>query len=294
MSASAVSASRESVPELSVRAMEPGDVPRAVEVAATAFDTDLTEPGVGEWFLARSEHLLATDPHGAFVAEREGKIVGVAQAMVRDRLWCLALLAVHPSRQSFGAGRALIERALGYGDAADAGLIVSSNDPRALRLYAREGFSLQPTFAASGSVDRSAIPAADPRVEEAASDELEALESIARETRGAAYTPELALVLAHGGRLLRFEDRGFAVAHERHGLWALVARDEEAATALSWRALELRGEGPRSAIRWITGGQDWAVDVAVRAGLRLSAYGALCVRGRPGPLRPFIPSGPFA
>ncbi len=74
----------------------------------------------------------------------------------------------------------------------------------------------------------------------------------------------------------------------------LVARDEQAARALLWAALELAGDSERPLIRWITGDQGWAIDVAVRAGLAPRAYGALCVRGRPGPLAPFIPSAPFA
>jgi hypothetical protein len=74
----------------------------------------------------------------------------------------------------------------------------------------------------------------------------------------------------------------------------LVARDEQAAVALLWSALDLAGESDRAGVRWITGEQDWAVEVVVRAGLRLSAHGALCVSGRPGPLRPFVPSGAFA
>ncbi len=42
---------------------------------------------------------------GAFVAEREGVIVGAAQAFQRERLWVLALLVVDPAQQSDGAGR---------------------------------------------------------------------------------------------------------------------------------------------------------------------------------------------
>jgi hypothetical protein len=79
-----------------------------------------------------------------------------------------------------------------------------------------------------------------------------------------------------------------------HGVWLLVACDEAAATALLWNALELSADSDRPTLRWITGAQDWAIAVAVQAGLRLSATGALCVRGRPGTLRPFVPSGPFA
>jgi hypothetical protein len=163
-----------------------------------------------------------------------------------------------------------------------------------MRLYARAGFSLLPTLEATGPVDRSALPPPDERVTAASADELEDLEQISRDVRGGSYTPELELVLAHGGRLLRLAERGFAVAHPRQGLWLLVARDEEAATALLWSVLAASEDGQRPAIRWLTGGQDWAVDVALRAGLSLRAYGALCVRGQPGALRPFVPSGPFA
>ena len=100
------------------------------------------------------------------------------------------------------------------------------------------------------------------------------------------------LALADGARLLRIADRGFAAVTAEGQLWALVAGDEEAASALLWSALAL-AEGP-ARVRWITGAQQWAIDVVARAGLRLMAYGALCVRGTPGPLAPLLPSGPFA
>jgi hypothetical protein len=63
---------------------------------------------------------------------------------------------------------------------------------------------------------------------------------------------------------------------------------------LLWSALELAADHERPCLRWLTGDQEWAISVALAAGLRLSATGALCVRGYPGPLRPFVPSGPFA
>lgn len=37
-----------------------------------------------------------------------------------------------------------------------------------------------------------------------------------------------------------------------------------------------------------------AVAVLLGAGLQLTGHGALCVRGDPGPLRPYLPSAPFA
>lgn len=277
-----------------VRRMEPSDVAEAAAVAAASFDIDISAPLAGERFRERLAHLLSTDPEGAFVAVRGGRIVGAAEAMLRDGVWCLSLLAVAPSQQSTGAGRSLFERALRYGNGATAGLIVGSNDPRALRLYGRAGFALLPTFDAAGPLDRRALPPPHPGVREDDDPDLELLEPVSREIRGASYTPELRLVLAQGGRLLRLRDRGFAVAHPTFGVWLLVARDEQAAVALLWSALALAGDVDRPCLRWITGDQEWAIAVALQAGLRLSAAGALCVRGRPGPLRPFVPSGPFA
>jgi predicted N-acetyltransferase YhbS len=280
--------------ELQVRPMEPADVAEVAAVAAASFDIDISVPAAAERFRERLAHVLRTDPDGAFVAVRGARIVGAAEAMVRERLWCLSLLAVAPSEQSGGAGRALFERALGYGDGSSAGLIVGSNDPRALRLYGRAGFSLRPTFEATGPLDRSALPRPHPGVREDHGPDLEPLEKVSRDIRGAPYTAELELSLRQGGRLLRVGDRGFAVAHPVFGVWVLLARDEETATALLWSALELAADSERPCLRWITGDQGWATSVALEAGLRLGANGALCVRGNPGPLRPFIPTGPFA
>jgi predicted N-acetyltransferase YhbS len=274
--------------------MEPADIPAAVSASAAAFEFELTERGAEERWVERIEHPLATDPEGAFVAERGGAVVGVAEAIRRERLWCLSLLAVRPGMQGAGAGRALLERAISYRDRTDCGLIVSSNDHRALRLYARAGFALRPTFEAIGPLDRRALPRPDPAVCERGSADLEALEAISREVRGAPHTPELELALRSGVQLLRLGDRGFALAQAGVGVWVLVARDEPAAVALLWSALELGGDSDRAGVRWITGEQEWAIDVVVAAGLRLGAHGALCVSGQPGPLRPFIPSGAFA
>jgi GNAT superfamily N-acetyltransferase len=263
-------------------------------VAAGAFEVDLVDREAERRWTERLWHPLATDPDGAFVAEREGRVIGVAEAIRRERLWCLSLLAVRPGVQSAGTGRTLLERALTYAAGTDAGLIVSSNDHRALRLYARAGFSLRPTFEAIGVLDRRALPRPNPGVHERGSDDLEALDGISRDIRGAPHTPELELAMRSGARLLRLGDRGFALAQPGMGLWVLAARDEQAAAALLWSALEMVGDTDRIGVRWITSGQDWAIDVVVSAGLRLSANGALCVSGHPGPLHPFIPSGAFA
>ncbi len=92
--------------------------------------------------------------------------------------------------------------------------------------------------------------------------------------------------------VLRIADRGFVAVNAEGLLWALVASDEDVAGALLWHALALAEEPAR--VRWITGAQQWAIDIVARAGLRLMAYGALCVRGAPRPLAPFLPNNSFA
>ncbi len=272
--------------------MRTDDVEAAAGVAAAAFSKDLSDPIAARSWRERIAYPRQTDPAGAFVAELDGRVIGVAEAIVRERLWCLSMLAVEPGIQSAGAGRALMDRAAGYGRAEDPGLIVSSNDPRALRLYADRGFAMHPTFEASGVVDRRRLPAPEASVHEDDGDDLEAVAGLTREIRGAPYTDELRFAFRQGGRLLRIADRGFAAVNAEGLLWALVARDEEAASNLLWSALALT-DGP-ARVRWITGAQQWAIDVTARAGLQLSAYGALCVRGAPGPLAPFLPNNSFA
>jgi GNAT superfamily N-acetyltransferase len=269
-----------------------GDLDAAVAVTAAAFSKDLGDPVAAQRWRERITYPWQTDPAGAFVAERDGRVIGAAEAILREGLWCLSMLGVEPGIQGAGAGRALMDCAAEYGRAANPGLIVSSNDPRALRLYADCGFALHPTFEASGVVDRRRLPALDAAVHDDDGDDLEALAGLTRAVRGAPYTGELRFAFTHGARLLRIADRGFAAVDPDGQLWALVACDEEAAGALLWSALAL-SDGP-ARVRWITGAQQWAIDIVARAGLRLAAYGALCVRGMPGPLAPFLPSSPFA
>jgi GNAT superfamily N-acetyltransferase len=275
--------------------MEESDLAGASIASAAAFDIDLGAAADWQRWRDRVAYPFVVDPGGSFVAEHDGRIVGVAQVLRRERLWCLSLLTVAPGAQGTGAGRALMARALRHDQGTDAGLIVSSNDPSAMRLYARAGFAVLPTLQTEGTVDRTSLPRLNGVVREGDADDLEALASISRDVRGAPHTAELEYALNRGGQLLLVADRGFAVAHPQWGVWLLVARRDEDATALLWAALERAGEvDDRPVVRWLTGEQQWAVNVLVRAGLRLTAYGALCVRGNPGPLRPFVPSGPFA
>jgi GNAT superfamily N-acetyltransferase len=281
-----------------VRPMCAGDVADAYAIAMRAFEM---EPPAGRserqrrdrrWHV-RLGHLLATDPGGAWFAESEGRPAGAAMALVRDRrVWGLSLLVVEPGTQSQGIGARLLGRALAHGEGVAAGIVVASTDARALRVYARAGFSLLPTLSAAGSVDRSALPGRHPAVREAGPEWLEQAGEISRAVRGATHAPDMAVSLTVGERLLHIGRRGF-VMHDRGSVRLLAARDDEAATALLWSALAESDGSVPAEVNWVTGGQDWAVDVAVRAGLELRVTGPVCVRGTPGPLRPYLPSGAY-
>jgi predicted N-acetyltransferase YhbS len=277
-----------------VRPMTPADIGQVATVTAEAFDTDISTAEARRAWEGRLMHSLRHDPDGSFVSVRDGVVTGSAQAVIREGIWILSLMAVSPTLGQGGEGRALMQSALGYDQGCAGGLIVASDDPRALRLYASSGFALEATFRATGSLDPASIPEPHPAISSVAAGDLASLGPISRAARGAAHTPDLDVALLRGASVSRLEDRGFVVTMPGRGVWTLAARDEEAATALLWHGLtEVRDEQAID-IGWITGRQQWAIDVVVAARLSIANYGALCTRGTVGPLYPYIPSPPFA
>jgi GNAT superfamily N-acetyltransferase len=240
---------------------------------------------------ARIAHVLRTDPGGAWVAEADGEVVGIALALMREGIWGLSLFAVAPERQGEGIGRRLLDASLAYGDDARGRIILATPAPAALRRYARAGFELRPCVAAAGVVDRRALPAT-PRVREAGAAGIEVADAIGRAVRGAGHGPDLPQFLETGCRLLTCEDRGF-VAHRGGNPVLLAATDDATAAELLWAALAAAPDGGRVEVDFLTAGQDWAVRVALDAGLSLQPDGPMFVTGELGPLRPYIPSGAY-
>ena len=282
--------------------MTPEDVEAAYRIASAAFHESPEEqerlndrsPEEVARRKDRYRHFLRHDPEGAWVADDGGRVSGAAVALVREGLWVLSLFAVDKDYRDTGVGRALLERALGYAAGTRAALIASSQHPGAMRSYARAGFDLHPTLKAEGRVRREALPTGL-RVREGAKRDLELAAEVDRAVRGAAHGPDLELMLEGDCRLLVSETlagRGYAA--EWNGSPAIVAATEpRVAQELLWACLARTPEEEDAECPWITGRQNWAVPVALDAGLSLSPYGPICTRGEVGPMTPYLPSGPY-
>jgi GNAT superfamily N-acetyltransferase len=266
-----------------IRRMRPEDFAAAEEVAYGVLGHH--RPAIDDTVrrdraLRRFARYLELDPEGQWVAEIRGEIVGVANAIVREGLWGLGLLAVAAEHQARGVGRRLLDAALRYAEGTRGGWIMSSEDPRALRRYALAGFDLRPCVAAAGMLrpDLPEVP-----VEEGT---LRDTEPISRAVRGAAHGDDLAGL---PGRLLILPG-GFAI-HDQGTVRILAALDDDTAAALLRACFAQAPRGATVQVDLITAGQDWAVRVCLECGLALSPGGAVFTRGDVGPMRPYIPTG---
>jgi GNAT superfamily N-acetyltransferase len=238
----------------------------------------------------RLRRLLDSDPGGCWIAEENGGALdGVALALIREGVWGLSLLAVRPGAQSRGLGGALLDRALAYGDGTRGGIILSSSDPRALRVYGRAGFDVRPAAAAAGSPRGMA---AAPEVRPFSDADHPMAARIDRAVRGAAHGADLDALAASGCELLAHLGRGYVV-HRDGAIKLLAAADDEAAAALLRTALARTPPGAEAEVEWLTPEQQWAIDVVRAAGLGVRPYGALFLRGETGPFRPYLPGGAY-
>jgi GNAT superfamily N-acetyltransferase len=240
----------------------------------------------------RARHLLTYDPGGAWVAEHEGRVIGGALSLRREGLWGLSCLAVAPGMQGGGVGRLLLERAAEYAGGALRGMICASPDPRAVRLYRALDHRLYPTMRLQGSVDRSTLPVVR-HVRDGSVADSEFADMVDWQVRGAPHGPDHAILVAELPMLVAETATGRGYAYLRDDSPILIAgTDLRTARELLWEALGRAGAGMHISVDDVTAEQDWAVEVAVRAGLGVANAGFLCLRGmRPPP--GYIPSASY-
>ena len=237
----------------------------------------------------RLRRLLGTDPAGAWVAERNGAVCGCSLGIVREGIWGLSLLVVHPGAQSAGVGRELLARAHAHGQGARGFIVLASPDPRALRSYVGLGLDLHPSADARGHPRGVLAP---PEVRPWRAEDRQWTDAVGRAVRGAAHGDDMLALAAGGATLSVLPGRGYVAA--RNGVVKLLAAtDDEAACALLRAHLAAAGQ-TGALVEWLTSGQQWAVRTCVAAGLGLEGDGgAVLTAGDVGPMRPYLPSGAY-
>jgi GNAT superfamily N-acetyltransferase len=282
--------------DVCIRPMRDDDVVDADRVCAEVLYAQF--PGAGETEASRAarqhariRHIVETDPDGCWVAEHEGRVAGVGLSLIREGVWGFSLFGVAEALQGRGIGRELFARCWEYGAGARGHIILSSPNPPAMATYARTGLAIRPCVAAAGIPDLERAPGLD-GVEDAGEAGIPLADAIGRELRGAGHGRDLPVPMAHGARLLVFEDRAFGLA--RGGTVTLLgARDEEAARRVLWGVFLTAGPGATVSVDFLTAGQDWALPVCLDARLPLSPDGPMFAGGALGPLSPYVPSGAY-
>jgi GNAT superfamily N-acetyltransferase len=229
------------------------------------------------------------DGPGAWVAVSDGRVVGVAESIRRERFWGLSMLFVQPEFQSQGVGAQLLGAATGYAAGATQRMIESSSDPRAMRRYFLAGLAMHPTAEMGGQPDRRTIPRSLP----GRSGDQEDLDLVAEvETQlGRSRAEDVAFGLSDQACRIDVVDgdpgRGWVLWHPDR-LVMLGATDESTAAVLLWRFLA--GSEGEILVHGLTAAQQWAFDVLHQARLTAQIRGSLFVDGMAVPV-PWIPSG---
>jgi GNAT superfamily N-acetyltransferase len=279
-----------------IRPMRDDDV-RAVHEISVITVRDLDErmgdhpgpPGSFEQAAVRLRRLLATDPGGAWVAEREGQVAGCALSIRREGLWGLSLLVVRPEHQSAGLGRELLARAWAYAAGARGSLILASRDTRAVRAYLRLGLDLHPAAIASGRP--RGVPAPE-GVRPLEPGDREWVDAVGRTVRGAPHGGDLDAAREAGSTAVVVPERGYALWRDG-SLRLLAALDVDAARRLLRAHLHAARRG-EAWVEWLTARQQWAIRECLRAGLRIDpAGGALFSGGELGTMWPYLPNGAY-
>jgi predicted N-acetyltransferase YhbS len=243
----------------------------------------------------RTRRLAAADQPGCWFGEEDGRPLGVALSLRREGLWGLALLAVRPEAQGKGLGRTLLDHALTHAHGCLRGMIVASDDPRAARRYHAAGFRLHPTMALTGRVDRTGLPSTGGvPVHLGDATHFDLLDSVDRRARGSAHGEDHLALLRTSDELLVADTLGGSGYCYRLGgrVMLLAATSRRVATALLAETLARTPDAEAADVRTVTAEQDWAVDVAMAAGLTASTRGYLALRGMRPPTH-YLPSGAY-
>jgi GNAT superfamily N-acetyltransferase len=245
---------------------------------------------------------LASDPDGYFCAVEEGQIRGMVSALVRGRVWYLSMFFVLPGEQGRGLGRALLARALAYGEARGAEIRCTwaTLDPRAQARYVVAGMAPRwPIYPLDG--DASAVArlearaGLDPRERELPCDPG-AAETLTAEVFGHGRADDLAHWRGDGGAATAIERGGglAAFAYRRGGRIGPAAGRDEVALLQAVAAAAAAGAGRGGSVTMrVPGACASLLEALVSCGFRIgdpTLFMASRLFGRPGL---YLPSGPI-
>jgi GNAT superfamily N-acetyltransferase len=284
-----------------LRPLRPEDLPVAERLSAEAYydldrrtrrasgpDPELRPAARAGHWLARTEHLVRTDPGGSWVAEGADGMLGFATSFRRELTWCLASFAVRPGRQGQGIGRLLLEAALSHSRGCLRGLLSASEDPRAVRRYLLAGFELHPQMFLFGTVDRSVLPVVE-KVREGSAGDVDLMDSVDRRTRGSAHGPDHQLMLGSWRLIVSDSSTGSGYAYvSPDRLELLAATNRRTAARLLWAVLA-DAEGD-VLLPHVTAANPWVIQIGTAARLALHQGGYLGVRGMKPP-SPYVHNG---
>ena len=245
---------------------------------------------------------LASDPDGYFCAVEEGRIRGMVSALVRGRVWYLSMFFVLPGEQGRGLGRALLERALAYGEARGTEIRCTwaTLDPRAQARYVMAGMAPRwPIYRLDGDAAAVARLKAriglDPRKRELPCDPG-AAEKLTAEVFGHGRADDLAHWRGDGGAAVAIEHGGelAAFAYRRGArIGPAAGRDETALLhAVAAAAVAGAGSGESVTLR-VPGACASLLEALVGCGFRIgdsTLFMASRLFGRP---ELYLPSGPI-
>lgn len=231
----------------------------------------------------RTRHLARTDPGGCWLMEDQAAgPVGAVLSYRREGTWALSLLAVVPGAQGKDVGKALLARALMHGRACLRGVICAPDDPVAARTFRRAGFHLHPTMRLTGRAGAGTgrLEPPDGPVHAGTERHRDLMDSIDRRTRGGAHRADHEELLRHH-RLFVVDDLiGSGYCYARGGrIEMLAATSRRLATRLLTAAVLAAPPDAPIQVDHVPAESQWAVDVAITAGLHIHPAGFLALRG---------------
>lgn len=286
------------------RPMRPDDVDAVDELSSRCFDDlaqrlNLPTPPDDQRDAAqvaasrrRLHHLLTVHGEGAWVIDGDRGPRAAALALRHERFWGLSLLVVDPAGQGSGLGHAALEASMTTSPADGCAMILSSQDPRATRLYTGFGFVEHRGLRAVGTVQRAGLVTEPVAVREAHDTDRDLAAEVDRAARGGPHGADLDALLAHAAGWWVVDEgtrRGYAVlVQNRVALLAATALD--AAAALLLRCLAEAEPDRQVAVPTLNAATSWTLDLVQDAGLVVHPSGPTFTRGfDPPPL--YLPNG---